>query len=743
MKLSLNIGSREFSIRIGKSFSSSVAAWLRGDDDSANGGAQLRSAYQQSVWVYSCVSAIAEQVAQIPFRFSRAENVPVKERRGKWRRKAMGEQIVETGTVVELFNRPHPQLTRFQFWELVVSWLQLRGELFAVPLQNDLPERKKPNRMVVLSPDAFREIVRANEMLGWQFTGNSLEPLSTQALLPEEVIFDRLANPQDFWRGMSPLTVAALAAQTDYASSQFMKGLMLNNADTGVIVNTDQQLDETQREALLAALRDRKRKAGTADRPLLLWGGAKVEKPTLSSADMQFLEQRKFSRQEICAVFKVPQEIIGFTEDANRSVSESARFNFIENRIAPLCERLEAAFDPFIKQMDAGLWGWFDIEALPVMQAARRERYTNAAAAFSIGVPIDDCSEIFDLGLPENLPHAGKSFLPFSLQEVGATTEPPSTPEDKPAETTQNIFDRADKFIKSVAAPKQLPAPHVCAPNPEYEASIQGSVKLKKGALQKFFFEQRSRLLAALKNEVSRVLTNAATRALDDIFNMDDENLKLIGKLRARLIADLEFGGAQLFKEIGAGDFNLPPAEALAFLEKRKNPIQNINATTWDAVKSSLQQGLNAGESYEQLANRVKAQYNSATAERADTIAFTETNIAVNSGRHEAMVQAKVERKGWQTSHLEGTRVSHLANENLTKEKGGIPLADSWPNGLKFPGDPSGEPGETINCRCFGYAMIGKAARGDARPTNLLRFEEWAAAKFYGPGSSGAGGSKC
>jgi len=53
---------------------------------------------------------------------------------------------------------------------------------------------------------------------------------------------------------------------------------MLNNADTGVIACMDEQLSPEQREQLLAALHSRKRKAGSADRPLLLWGKARIER---------------------------------------------------------------------------------------------------------------------------------------------------------------------------------------------------------------------------------------------------------------------------------------------------------------------------------------------------------------------------------------------------------------------------------------------------------------------------------
>ena len=48
-------------------------SWLRGGDDDLRGGATLTSAYQQSVWVYSCIHTLAANVAQIPFRFSRGQ----------------------------------------------------------------------------------------------------------------------------------------------------------------------------------------------------------------------------------------------------------------------------------------------------------------------------------------------------------------------------------------------------------------------------------------------------------------------------------------------------------------------------------------------------------------------------------------------------------------------------------------------------------------------------------------------
>ena len=190
-------------------------------------------------------------------------------------------------------------------------------------------------------PARFQHIVEDNRLVGWRYVDYGRNSaLSSQVFLPEEVWHEKLPNPFDFWRGMPPLTVAATAAGTDRAASLFMKGIMENNGDVGRVIRTNEQLDPEQREQLLAALRERKRHAGNADRPVLLWAGAEVVTPKLASSDLQFLANRKFSVTEICAAFGVPEEIITTTNAAKYDVMAGARLNFVENRVLPLCRRL-------------------------------------------------------------------------------------------------------------------------------------------------------------------------------------------------------------------------------------------------------------------------------------------------------------------------------------------------------------------------------------------------------------------
>jgi phage portal protein BeeE len=401
-----------------------AAAWLRGEEPEAVGPV-LTNAYQQVVWVYRAVNALAEQVANVPFVFSRGE-------RGR-------ENLVTSGPLMDFYARPHPQLSRFEYWELRVIWLMLRGECFRVPVYEDaLTPNPSPNRIgrgemprqlaksakrrlekiLILDPSHFQHIVQDHQLVGWRYTGfGNSTPLASQVFLPEEVWYEKLPNPFDFWRGMPPLYAAAMAAKTDFAASSFMRGIIENNGDAGLIVRNDKRMDPDQEEQLIAELRKRKRRAGIADRPLLLTGVSEIIKPALSSSDLQFLENRKFSRAEICAAFGVPEEILTATDHAKYDVMQGARQNFIENRVAPLCCRLEAAEDVVVKSLDPNAVGWFDLDSLPIMQQARRNRLVAARTGFEMGIPFNELNRVLDLGF-KHLPWGDDGYVATGMQKV-------------------------------------------------------------------------------------------------------------------------------------------------------------------------------------------------------------------------------------------------------------------------------------------------------------------------------------
>lgn len=729
----------------GKTVAADVAAWVRGDDVDANGnGAAIQNPYAQSAWVYTAVSILAQNVAKIPFRISRigggrAKKVRAIRASGDPRlravaRRALDEDIVDSGEVIELFERPHPTMDAQLFMEMLVTWLSLRGEFFVTPLDNadqpvDLAERNpRVQRMLTLDTGLFWHNVQGYDLVAWRYTGSPLlTPLPSQYLAPSEVIHSRLPNPYFYWRGMSPLVVAMLAAQTDYAGGQFQKGLWVNNADTGVVVTTDQILTDDQRKAVETALRERKRKAGTADRPLFLFGGAKVEKPTLTLMDMQFLETRKFLRQEIFSIFKVPESLAGFTADLNDGGAggslDASKISFVESTIGSLCTRLEVALNRIVVTFGDDLVGWFDIDSLPIMQAARRTRWDTAGKMFSLGVALNDINENLDLGLPK-YKWGNKSFLPFSLQEVGAENELPGEDPAEPASNDEetgedesgeksNPFTRMGRLLAALRTPAEPGAVRKPDTQVIWESHIntrRKQVKLMESKTRKVLNEYRGKTLVKLDEvhlEKSAGRLGEIKGLVDLIFDMHGFGTALHTELSAPTRSVLKTAAEELLAEVGHEDpWELPPKKVTDYIAGRTQPVQGVGGTVRRQLNTALEEGIQAGETTKQLADRVRGVFNDLNQGEAKRIALTETNGAYNYSRHETMLGVGIEYKAWLSSHGPNVRPAHEAAENYYIDSP-IPVDEPFFVGgedLMYPGDPNGSPGNIINCQCIQLA---------------------------------------
>lgn len=723
-----------------------MQAWVTGQDvPDTDQGAKLVSPYMQSAWVYIAISVLAESMAQIPFRISRV-GADKEKRIRAWRGSPDGRQrsfcrreldgnIVESGDVVDLFERPHPTMDKMLFWEMATTYDCLRGEFFILPLDQadgvvDLAERSpKVQRMITLPPELFWHMVVGYALEAWRYTGSPLlTPIPSEILLPSEVIHSRSPNPYLYWRGMSPLLVAMLPASADYAAEMFQKGLLMNNADTGIIATTDQNLTPEQREQFMAALRERKRKAGTPDRPLFLSSGVKIEKPTISNVDMQFLETRKLLRQEIGAIFKVPESLMGFSEAKSSALSgggnalNEEKLTFIEQTLQPRCHRLEAAVAPIIKTFGDGLVGWFDIESLPIMQMARRARVDTAVKVFSMGVPFNMANQVYDLGFPD-LPWGDKGFLPFSLQPADAVEEP--MPDDgdpaagnqddnkEPDGDEQTAFERARKLLGQTASEPEVRKPNTKLLWERHVRQRRKHVKLFEGKVKKVLYRFREKTLAALSAahleswQTATALPGQQSKALVDIlFSAAEFGSALRTELVEPIRATLGEAVDELISEVGADPWEMPPKQATEYIHGRTQPIQGVGETVRSQLNTALEEGIEEGESTAKLSSRIKSVFNNLAASEAERVARTEVNMAFNFARQDAMVGAGIEYKAWLSSHGPNVRPAHEDAEEAYIDDP-IPVDQAFVvdgEELMFPGDDSGSAENVINCQCVSIA---------------------------------------
>lgn len=125
------------------------------------------------------------------------------------------------------------------------------------------------------------------------------------------------------------------------------------------------------------------------------------------------------------------------------------------------------------------------------------------------------------------------------------------------------------------------------------------------------------------------------------------------------------------------------------------SPLVRVNDKIRNEVNAAILNNMELGSNIETTAKDIRGVFK-ASLQRSRTIARTETGIAMNLAKMDLFVDQGVEEHEWIAVIDDNTRGSHLDADG---EK--VAIGQPFPYvGLRHPNDPTGAPGEIINCRC-------------------------------------------
>jgi SPP1 gp7 family putative phage head morphogenesis protein len=203
---------------------------------------------------------------------------------------------------------------------------------------------------------------------------------------------------------------------------------------------------------------------------------------------------------------------------------------------------------------------------------------------------------------------------------------------------------------------------------------------------------------------------------LDKIGGTDFTKKKAIGKKVEKIISDFFDSEGAVYSEFAfpfiqnyaksAGKEALAminPGQDFIYTDALKKALNDradlfglsVNSTTRDKITQVIADGIDAGEGNNEISDRISAVYSDFSTARADMIARTETTAGNNEGTLAGFKQSSAELKEWIATADDRTRDSHAEIDGEI-----VALDEKFGNGLMFPGDGTGDPGETINCRC-------------------------------------------
>lgn len=246
-----------------------------------------------------------------------------------------------------LCERPNPEMSSGELWELLTAWMILRGDAFAW-------KERRGGRVVALwpvSPDRV-QVVRNTRTGAKEFLvyPSSEDPTPMWAGDASDVIHFR-GWGTDPMRGMG--VVQAMSALVKYTrTEQEHQATQLTNMrrPSGVLQAPAGMSNEAMQR--LAAGWAQRAKGGTP----ILNDGVEWRGVSMTAADAQFIEQRRFTRSEWALVMQLPASM-AMTDVGGSLHYDSAEMNgqeFVTYTTAPWAARIADA----LRDDDSLPWGY-------------------------------------------------------------------------------------------------------------------------------------------------------------------------------------------------------------------------------------------------------------------------------------------------------------------------------------------------------------------------------------------------
>ncbi|RLE41288.1 hypothetical protein DRJ16_06530 [Candidatus Woesearchaeota archaeon] len=389
---------------------------------------------------------------------------------------------------------------------------------------------------------------------------------------------------------------------------------------------------------------------------------------------MQFIEQRKYYREEILGVFRVPKALFGITDDLNYATFVGQKKMFWTETLMPLLRRFEDEINQQFFSIYAPQFVCrYDYSNVVALQEDFNKKLEQAEKLKNLGYPLNEINKRLELGM-DDVNWGDVWWAPFNLVPVssGDAAAPASTEDPDKGLPAKGTFEV--QFAKAFVIKQGL-----------LESRMESKIS-------KYFFEQRKRVLADISEK--------SAKAINITINWEAEADEFEKVLNPYLKEGIN-QGIETARDIVPStiDESIMQTRAASYLSYRLSKSRVIIQKWGELMVREINTAITEGQTINQISELIKARYN-VIGNKAKRIARTESTGAINGGQVQYYDEAGVKQKSWVTAGDENVRDSHAILHGET-----VDINKNFSNGLSYPGG-DGPAEEVINCRC---TLIGKA----------------------------------
>lgn len=304
---------------------SKLIDYIFGMGSSTESGEVVNAKTAQNITAVSaCVRVLSEDISTIPLIIYR-------------KLKQGGQERAYKHPIYKLLHRkPNNWQTSAEFRGMMLNNFLLRGNAYAEKIfaNNGLVKQ-----LIPLNPDRVYPFMGPDGKKAYQYTDLKGK---TRIILPHEMhhLSDISHNGLE---GLSRIEQSKEALGFSLATNKYGAKIFANGAVPGIVLKHPTKLSPEARKNLVETWEKRHQGSENANRPALLEEGLEYQQVGITPDDAQFLDSKKFSRSEVCGIFRVPPHKIGDLEKSTFSNIESQAIEYVVDAIRPIAVLWEQA----------------------------------------------------------------------------------------------------------------------------------------------------------------------------------------------------------------------------------------------------------------------------------------------------------------------------------------------------------------------------------------------------------------
>lgn len=697
---------RFFPAKKAETFGSPIQAfrqWLSGESPrmTASNIETYLGRYADQAWVYSCISVIQSKGAGVPLKVY----------------KKVGDQLEEQPNhpLKELLDSVNPMMNGYDLLEATHGFIELAGNEYWLL---DKFIDGKPTEIYPLSPQNVTLILdKKLGVVGYEYRING----QLVAVFPPEVILHfKTWNPLDPFYGQPRLSAGRDSSDMISAADQYNKAFFKNGAAPGGFLTTDTAIDEDTAAQIRTSWKKAHQGANKAHSIALLQGGLKWQNNSSTQSEMMFPQLKSLSREDVLTCFRVPPIMVGVFDEANYANAREQRRIFWVDGMIPRLRKIESVINERLaKPYDATIVVMHDLSGVEeIAEDEGRRAQTNTS---NVSAGIMTINEVrMKMKLPP-VPWGDTWFAPFGLSPVSLSSEPDDQPtEDTPPAKKRELHKTKEDSISEpvIEEPPQNPEDIEKARRDatwgRYKDATERWERKWLPVMRSLFNSQEREVIRNLRDSdwqkslnQNRLDQFKNIKASIDLIVFDKTNARKVFQRDARKLIEYTLSQAaeKEIRDYDLGiDFDLTDPNVKNWINSKAfNFANEINLTTEDALRRELSEAIRLGETLSEVEDRVAHVFDVARGSRTAMIARTEVISASNAGALESYKQSGlVKSVEWISSRDNKVREEHQIDGEQ------VDIGAKFSNGLKYPGDPEGEPGNVINCRCTIAPIVEK-----------------------------------